>query len=74
VTGFAGDVSCSNDGAEGSMGSSNINVGAGCSTATGILDVQIIKVAENTKNCAGFEKMSAKEFSGMRIIRKPLVN
>lgn len=56
------------------MGSSNINVEAGCSTATGILDVHIIKVAENTKNCAGFEKMSAKEFSGMRIIRKPLVN
>jgi hypothetical protein len=46
----------------------------GCSIAKDILGEQIVNVVSNTENCAGFKKMSAKEFSYMTITRKSLVN
>ena len=67
---FASDGTCWNDGVAGSEVSSNTNDVADCSTARDIQKEQIVGVASNTNNCAGFKKMSAKEFSYMRTTRK----
>lgn len=57
-----------------SVDSSSTDDVVNCSIARDILGGQIVNVVSNIENCAGFEKMSAKEFSYMIITRKSLVN